>query len=275
MSHIAFLGPEGTFTHQAASILKDKLYDDSTELVYFDTINDVMDAVITSKCVKGVVPIENSIEGPVNVTLDALVHEYDLMIEGEIVLPINHNLMAPKGLELSDISDVYSHPQALAQCHNYILNNSFRVHSTSSTAAACKNIVNFKNSASIGTVKAAELYGLNILDENIQDVDNNETRFVVLSKHDSRPTGDDKTSIVFSLHDDRPGGLYGILGIFAEFSINLSKIESRPSKQGLNKYVFFINFEGHRQDEDIGKILKLIDENTSFFKVLGSYHLIQ
>ena len=93
------------------------------------------------------------------------------------------------------------------------MNNSFRVHSTSSTAAACKNIVNFKNSASIGTVKAAELYGLNILDENIQDVDNNETRFVVLSKHDSRPTGDDKTSIVFSLHDDRPGGLYGILGI--------------------------------------------------------------
>lgn len=234
-----------------------------------------MDAVITSKCVKGVVPIENSIEGPVNVTLDALVHEYDLMIEGEIVLPINHNLMAPKGLKLSDISDVYSHPQALAQCHNYILNNSFRVHSTSSTAAACKNIVNFKNSASIGTVKAAKLYCLNILDENIQDVDNNETRFVVLSKHDSRPTGNDKTSIVFSLHDDRPGGLYGILGIFAEFSINLSKIESRPSKQGLNKYVFFINFEGHRQDEDIGKILKLIDENTSFFKVLGSYHLIQ
>ncbi|WP_048200920.1 prephenate dehydratase [Methanobrevibacter sp. AbM4] len=275
MSHIAFLGPEGTFTHQAASILKDKLYDDSTELVYFDTINDVMDAVITSKCVKGVVPIENSIEGPVNVTLDALVHEYDLMIEGEIVLPINHNLMAPKGLKLSDISDVYSHPQALAQCHNYILNNSFRVHSTSSTAAACKNIVNLKNSASIGTVKAAKLYGLNILDENIQDVDNNETRFVVLSKHDSRPTGNDKTSIVFSLHDDRPGGLYGILGIFAEFSINLSKIESRPSKQGLNKYVFFINFEGHRQDEDIGKILKLIGENTSFFKVLGSYHLIQ
>ncbi len=234
-----------------------------------------MDAVITSKCVKGVVPIENSIEGPVNVTLDALVHEYDLMIEGEIVLPINHNLMAPKGLKLSDISDVYSHPQALAQCHNYILNNSFRVHSTSSTAAACKNIVNFKNSASIGTVKAAKLYGLNILDEDIQDVDNNETRFVVLSKHDSRPTGNDKTSIVFSLHDDRPGGLYGILGIFAEFSINLSKIESRPSKQGLNKYVFFINFEGHRQDEDIGKILKLIGENTSFFKVLGSYHLIQ
>lgn len=96
-----------------------------------------------------------------------------------------------------------------------------------------------------------------------------------MSKHDSRPTGDDKTSIVFSLHDDRPGGLYGILGIFAEFSINLSKIESRPSKQGLNKYVFFINFEGHRQDKDISKILKLIGENTSFFKVLGSYHLIQ
>lgn len=234
-----------------------------------------MDAVVSGKCIKGVVPIENSIEGPVNTTLDALIHEYDLMIEGEIIRPINHNLIGPYGLKKSDISDVYSHPQALAQCHNYILNNHFKVHSTASTAAASKEVKELKNSASIGTLKAAELYGLNVLDKNIQDVDNNETRFVVLSFHDSRPTGNDTTSIAFSLGDDRPGGLYGILGIFAEFKVNLSKIESRPSKKGLNKYVFLINFEGHRSDKDIGKILKLIEENTSFFKLLGSYHLIE
>lgn len=243
----------------------------SNNLLTCDSINHVMDAVISGKCSKGVVPIENSIEGSVNITLDLLVHSYDLLIEKEIIFPINHNLLAPKGVQLEDITDVFSHPQALAQCHNYLIKHNIKPHQTLSTAAASKKISNIEHSASIGTLKSAELYGLNVLEKNIQDVDNNETRFVVISNHDSRPSSNDKTSIVFSLYDDKPGGLYEILSIFANNHINLSKIESRPSKQGLGKYIFFIDLYGHRKNDKICRVLDKVSKNTSFFKVLGSY----
>ncbi|OWT32682.1 chorismate mutase [Methanobrevibacter sp. 87.7] len=265
---IAFLGPEGTFTHEVASKI-------SNDLLACDSINHVMDAVISGKCSKGVVPIENSIEGSVNIILDLLVHSYDLMIEKEIIYPINHNLLAPKGVELKDITDVFSHPQALAQCHNYLIEHNIKPHQTLSTAIASKKINNFKNSASIGTLKSAKIYGLNVVEKNIQDVDNNETRFVVISNHDSRPSSNDKTSIVFSLYDDKPGGLYEILSIFANNHINLSKIESRPSKQGLGKYIFFIDMYGHRKNEKISEILNEVRNNTSFFKILGSYPVFE
>ena len=234
-----------------------------------------MDAITSGDCIKGVVPIENSLGGPINITYDLLSHDYDLKIESEIIININNNLLAPKGVKIEDITDVYSHYQALVQCHNYLEKMGFKIHPTSSTAYAAKIIQKSKNVSAIGTLKAAELYDLHVLKKNIQDATNNQTRFIVLSNNDSNNRINVKTAIVFSLYEDNPGGLYGILGIFAEFNINLTKIESRPSKKYLGDYIFFIDFEGHRKDENISKILTLIENNTSFFKVLGSYYLIE
>lgn len=220
---------------------------------------------------KGVIPIENSIEGPVGLTLDLLVHKFDLKIEREIIISINQNLLSRKDTNIEDIRDVYSHSQALAQCQNYLEKRNMKPHFTLSTAAAAKSIRGMENAAAIGTLKVAELYDLEVLDRNIQDIDNNKTRFIVLSKNDHEITGNDKTSILFSLFDDNPGGLHDILGIFAENNINLTKIESRPSKEGLGKYIFFVDFEGHRNEKKLKNVLNIIKTKTSFNKVLGSY----
>jgi prephenate dehydratase len=261
---IAFFGPAGTFTEEAASRLKG-------ELVAFDSIIEVLEAVKTDRAKKGVVPIENSIEGPVGVTLDLLAQDYDLTIEKEIILPISHNLMVNKGVKLDEIDSVYSHAQPLAQCRIFLEKLGIITHSTSSTAAAAKFINGKKNAAAIGNYRAAELYDLDIIKSDIQDFENNRTRFIVLGKNKSKPMGNDKTSIVFSLYEDRPGGLYEILGYFAGKKINLTKIESRPSKKGLGKYFFFIDFEGHRDDLIVKDILDTIKNNAPFLKLLGSY----
>lgn len=241
------------------------------DLIPYCTIPAVMESVINNETEFGVVPIENSIEGPVGITLDSLAHKFDLKIYKEIIIPINQNLMVNPGTTLEDIEDVYSHAQAIAQCREFILENKIQPHYAVSTANAAKSIVGDKSKAAIGNIKAAELYGLEILKANIQDTSNNETRFVVLSKEDCRSTGRDKTSIIFSIYEDRPGSLYHILGIFEKDNINLTKIESRPSKQGLGKYLFFIDFYGHVDDAKIRNILCEIEENTYFLKVLGSY----
>lgn len=241
------------------------------DLIPYCTIPAVMESVINNETEFGVVPIENSIEGPVGITLDSLAHKFDLKIYKEIIIPINQNLMVNPGTTMEDIEDVYSHAQAIAQCREFILENKIQPHYAVSTANAAKSIVGDKSKAAIGNIKAAELYGLEILKANIQDTSNNETRFVVLSKEDCRSTGRDKTSIIFSIYEDRPGSLYHILGIFEKDNINLTKIESRPSKQGLGKYLFFVDFYGHVVDAKIRNILCEIEENTYFLKVLGSY----
>ena len=279
---VAFLGPQGTFSHQAASLLSD-------DLVSYCSIQSVMAAVEREECVYGLVPIENSIEGPVSLTLDSLIHNFDLKIKNEIIIPINHNLLAAKDMSVDeienvyshsqaaremsveDVSDVYSHSQALGQCQPYLERNNITAHYTLSTAAAAKKVAETGEGAAIGTLKAAELYGLKVIDTNIQENFNNQTRFVVLDKEDSPITGNDKTSISFSLFEDKPGGLYEILSYFVEADINLTKVESRPSKEGLGHYIFFIDLEGHRLDENISPILETLDEITDFFKVLGSY----
>ena len=261
---ISFLGPMGTFSHEAASLLGD-------DLVPFCTIPAVMESIDSGQCMKGIVPIENSIEVPVGITLDALAHEFDLNIVGEIVISINQNLIVNPGSQIGDIKDVYSHQQAISQCQNFIRKHNVQPHYAVSTASAAKSIVGDKSKAAIGHIKSAELYDLEILESNIQDVDNNATRFVVLSKEETEPTGNDKTSIIFSIYEDRPGSLYNILGIFQKYHINLTKIESRPSKQGLGKYLFFVDFYGHYKEDVIKKIIMDIDDNTYFFKVLGSY----
>ena len=217
------------------------------------------------------VPIENSTEGQVGATLDALVLKEGVKIYGEQVIPVNHNLLSNKGTKEEEITDVYSHAQALAQCQRYVNKNKMNPHFTTSTAAAAKEVKLKSNVGAIGTLKAAELYDLEIISKNIQDFKNNETRFIILSKNDHAMTGNDKTSILFSLSDDKPGDLNGILSIFAVNEINLTKIESRPSKKGLGKYIFFVDFEGHKSDEVIKYILNIIKTKTSFMKVLGSY----
>lgn len=264
MPVISFLGPKGTFTHEAANML-------GGNLIPYCTIPAVLESVVNDESVYGVVPIENSIEGPVGITLDSLAHKFELKIFDEIIIPINQNLMVNPGTKMEDIEDVYSHSQAIAQCQEFIIGNKIQPHYVVSTANAAKNIVGHKNKAAIGNSKAAELYGLDIIKPNIQDNDNNETRFVVISKNDHEPTGFDKTSIIFSIYEDKPGGLYDILGIFQKNNINLTKIESRPSKKGLGKYLFFVDFNGHRNDDIIKNIIDQIKDKTYFLKVLGSY----
>ena len=264
ITSISFLGPKGTFTHQAASSI-------SEDLISYCTIPAVFESVNSDETSFGVVPIENSIEGPVGITLDSLAHKFDLKIYGEIIIPINQNLIVNKGVTLEDIEDVYSHSQAIAQCSEFISKNKIQPHYAVSTANAVKSIIGHNSKAAIGNIKAAEIYDLEILKENIQDVDNNETRFVVISKKDHKATGRDKTSIIFSIYEDRPGGLYNILGIFEKNNINLTKIESRPSKKGLGKYLFFVDFNGHKDDKIIQNILSDIKDSTYFLKILGSY----
>lgn len=235
-----------------------------------------MSSVVTGECCKGIVPIENSIEGPVGLTLDLLAHKINLNIEGELIIPINHNLLVDEDnydniIDINTIKDVYSHSQALAQCQNYLENHNMKTHFTLSTAAAAKSIKGKIGVGAIGTLKAAELYGLKAIDKNIQDIKNNQTRFIVLSKDQTEISGNDKTSILFSLFDDNPGGLHDILGVFAEYDINLTKIESRPSKEGLGKYIFFVDFEGHRDETNISNILNTVEKKVSYMKILGSY----
>ncbi len=261
---IGFFGPSGSFTEEAASLIGDGL-------VSFDSILDVLDAVEKNVVNIGVVPIENSIEGPVGVTLDLLVHDYDLKIKREIIIPISHNLLINPDADISDVRFVYSHIQALSQCRKFTEGLGVVVNATPSTSAAAEMVKGKRNSGAIGTKRAAEIYGLKIAASDIQDYKNNVTRFVVIDKNDHDKTGNDKTSIVFSIMEDRPGGLYEILEVFADNSINLTKIESRPSKEKLGSYIFFVDFEGHRSDKLIGYILNIIRSKVGYIKVLGSY----
>lgn len=268
MDLVSFLGPSGTFSHEVASEISDNL-------LPLCTIPAVMESVNQNECKFGVVPIENSIEGPVGITLDLFAHKYDLKIFREFVIPINHNLLINKEADISEITEIYSHSQAISQCQEFISKNNFCEHFTVSTAKACKFIKGKNNCAAIGSSKASEIYDLKIARSEIQDRKNNKTRFVVLSKTDYRPTGRDKTSIMFSFGDDCPGQLYKILGIFNRYNINLTKIESRPTKEGLGDYFFFIDFEGHRLNSSISELLDEVKNNTQRFKILGSYPLFK
>ena len=193
------------------------------DLIPYCTIPAVMESVANGDCSFGVVPIENSIEGPVGITLDSLAHKFDLKIFKEIIIPINQNLIVNPGCKMEDITDVYSHAQAIAQCQEYISDHGIQPHYAVSTASAAKSIIGDKSKAAICNAKVVELYGLEILESNIQDMDNNVTRFVVLSKQSHEITGNDKTSIIFSIYEDRPGSLYNVLGIFQKKQYKFNK----------------------------------------------------
>lgn len=269
-SSLGFLGPHGTYTEEAAleyAVGKGML------LKEYRTIDQVIQGVSEGQVDEGVVPMENSVEGSVNLTLDMLAHEVDLKIRGEIIRSISHSLLVPPGTEKGDIVKIYSHSQALSQCRRYLNRNFSRatVEVTGSTAQAAASVAHMgRGAAAIAPERNAAIYGLWVIDRGIQDHNCNVTRFVVLSREDHPYTGTDKTSIVLSIAD-RPGSLYNLLGIFASRKINLTRIESRPAKKNLGDYLFFIDFEGHRREEKVMETLQRIKEFSGFIKVFGSY----
>ena len=266
---VAYLGPPGTFTEEAAL-----LYAEKAQLVPFSSIPAVASAVDTGIAEEGIVAIENSLEGSVTDTLDLLIHESRLLIRYELVLPIEHHLLVKSGTESPEVEAIFSHPQALAQCRHF-LEQCFpqaRAVAALSTAAAVEQMMSSSiPAAAIGTQRAAELYGAQILARSIQDQSPNLTRFVVLAREDHPPTGKDKTSLCFSFAEDRPGLLYEVLKEFADCNINLAKVESRPSKEILGKYIFLVDLDGHRQDSLVSQVLAKVKANASLFKVFGSY----
>jgi prephenate dehydratase len=266
---LAYLGPPGTFSEEAA--LK---YNEKADLVPFYSVPAVAAAVETGLAEEGVVAIENSLEGSVTDTLDLLIHESKLLIRRELVLPIEHHLLAKPGTKALEIEAVFSHPQALAQCRRFLercFPKAQMVAALSTTAAVEQMMSSPTPAAAIGTQRAAQLYGAQILARNIQERSPNLTRFVVLAREDHPPTGRDKTSLCFSFAEDRPGLLYDVLKEFASCNINLAKVESRPSKESLGRYIFLVDLEGHRQDPAISQVLSKVKARTSLFKVFGSY----
>ena len=266
----AFLGPRGTFSEDAAL-----LRTDSDDLVAFSSFPALVSAVETGLAGEAVLPIENSLEGAVSTTLDLLIHETTLRIAGELVLPVRHFLITAPGVKLEDVRIVTSHPQPFGQCRRFLDRCLPGVEQVAalSTAGAVQDVVSSGSTdrAAIGTARAAELYGGAILAHDIQDVHTNVTRFVVLTREDTPPTGDDKTSIAFRVLEDVPGALHTVLGELADETIQMTKIESRPSKGWLGDYIFLIDFLGHRQDDRVARMLDRIRARCSMLKVFGSY----
>jgi prephenate dehydratase len=270
---VGFLGPWGTYTEEALLKLFPSISDNS--LVPYATEVDVLKAVENGEVDKGVVPIENSIEGSVNATLDVLAFDTNLHIEREIVIPIHHCLMVKPGVNVGEIKTVKSHPQSLAQCRGYIAKTLAGVNAepSSSNALAVK-IVSERDDrtlAAIGPKVAAKTYGLEILDEGIADFEENQTRFVLVGRDSALRTGRDKTSIVCFIYEDRPGSLLLILQEFAYRYLNLTKIQSRPTRKGLGSYCFFIDIEGHTDDEAVASAIKCLKCKIREVKILGSY----
>ncbi|MFH1402804.1 MAG: prephenate dehydratase [Candidatus Altiarchaeota archaeon] len=260
--NIGVLGPKGTFTEQAAS----KLYP-GAGFTYLDDVGDVFEYVNSGKGL-GVVAIENSLEGSVGKTLACLM-EYDLKICGETTLDINLCLIADEGVCVGDVRIVRSHPHALAQCKKYFKEKmpGVKTQTTTSTVTAIKEVKGKKDVAAVGPREAAGEYGLTVIAENIQDLDS-QTRFIAISEEG---VWGDKTSVIFALKD-KPGALYNILKIFAENKINLTKIESRPSRRKLGEYVFFMDFNNNGLDkEGVDGLLDEMRDDTTFLKYLGSY----
>ena len=265
---IAILGPEATFTHAAADLHFGHAY----EGLFQTTINDVFSAVEVGRADFGVVPVENSIEGVVNHTLDCLL-DSSLQLCGEIEMRVHHDLIS-NALSLGDVTSVYAHPQALAQCRHWL---NRRLPGTdlipsNSTAEAVKMICEIEGAAAIGSKAAADLYGVDVLYPNIEDKQNNTTRFLVIGTIGTEPTGNDKTSILLSKSNE-PGSLFKLLEPFATYGVNMTKIESRPSQKEMWDYVFFIDFYGHAQDEKVKSLFSELRDRASLFKLLGSYPL--
>ncbi|MGH9924828.1 MAG: prephenate dehydratase [Nitrososphaeraceae archaeon] len=265
---VAFQGEKGAYSELAVI----QFFPNSTPIPA-RSFQEVIETLLSGLSDYAVVPIENSIEGSVNEVYDLLLQS-DLFVIGETYQRIHHCLIAIKGTDRGSLKEVYSHPQALAQCRHYLNEKKLDPVPVYDTAGAVKMIKlgQNKSAAAIGSKRAAEIYGMEILDVGIEDSKNNFTRFYILSRDptDTKPSGNDGTSIIFSVKH-APGSLVNILSEFARREINLTKIESRPTKKTPWEYNFFTDFEGHVLDARIRDVLRVIEPKTAFVKILGSY----
>ncbi|HNQ34707.1 MAG TPA: prephenate dehydratase [bacterium] len=264
-TRIAYLGPEATFTHQAAL----KTFGSQALFLPQKSTSSVFSAVEKSGADYGVVPVENSTEGVVSHTLDMFM-DSDLKIVNEVLLPVRHHLLGFGSLK--EVREVYSHPQALGQCQRWLEENLVKVtlHETESTAEAARLVSNRKGAAALASEIAATLYGLPIMVRDVQDHSRNYTRFLVIGRHFSGRTGRDRTSILFSIKD-RVGALHDMLLPFQGQGLNLTKIESRPTKRRAWEYVFFVDFLGYKDDPEVREALSELEKLCLFLRVLGSY----
>lgn len=262
---IGYLGPPGSFSEEAA-LEVGKIQD----LINFTSFR-LVKALEEEKVQKAVLPIENSIEGSVNWVFDFLFrNNFPFVIENEVICPIKQNLIGFG--QIPNLEVVYSHPQALAQCRKFLSELGVKTKDTDSTSEAVQLVAEGKNPtiAALGTKRAAEIYYATVIKENVNDNDNNQTRFIILGKEKKERTEKDKTSFIFGTKD-KPGALYRVLEVFDVLRINMTMIISRPSKRRLGEYVFFIDIEGHQQEDDLKIAFRKIKERVSFLKVLGSY----
>ena len=267
MKTVAFQGERGAYGESAVY----QFFGSTTQVKPCMDFRDVFENVKKQEVQAGVVPVENSLEGSVNQNYD-LFFNYDLKVCGEVIVKIAHCLIANPGTSIDQIKTVYSHPQALAQCRNFLQKSKWELIPAYDTAGSVKLIKEkkLKDAAAIASERAAEIYGMQILARDIADNKENYTRFFVLSKEDSPATGKDKTSIIFSAKHE-PGSLYHALGEFAKRKINLTRIESRPTKKTLWEYNFYLDFEGHRTEPKCAEALKALEKYAIFTRILGSY----
>jgi chorismate mutase / prephenate dehydratase len=263
---VAYLGPEATFTHEASR----RSFGASVELVPQATVAEVFTLVERGEAEHGVVPVENSMEGAVTHTLDELMNS-PLKICGEVYLPVSQNLIS-KESSLERVRVVCSHPMALSQAATWLRHElpGARLEEVESTAQAARRTALEAGTAAVGSVLAAEAHGLNVLARNIQDARTNATRFIVLGRRWAGRTGEDKTSVVFSVKD-RPGVLRDALSAFAEEDVNLTRIESRPSRKRAWTYVFFADFRGHPEEERVKRALAALEEHCPYVSLIGAY----
>jgi chorismate mutase / prephenate dehydratase len=264
---IAFQGERGAYSESAVF----QFFGAETQVKPCKEFKDVFENVKKQQTQFGVVPVENSLEGSVNQNYDLFL-KYNLKVCGEVIVKIEHYLIANPNVSLADIKAVYSHPQALAQCRHFLEEFGHELIPTYDTAGSVKMLKEkgLTNAAAIASERAAKIYDMQILANDIADNPENYTRFFILSKEDSAATGKDKTSIIFSAAH-KPSSLYHALGEFAKRDINLTKIESRPTKQTAWEYNFYLDFEGHRTEKRCAEALKALEQYASFIKVLGSY----
>lgn len=267
---LSYLGPRGTYTEAAAL-----LFDAAADLTPHPTVASAVAAVRDGSADAAVCAMENSIEGSVSIeTTDLLLDPATGMhVYGEVVLPIQHMLVGAPGLDLTKATTVYSHPNALGQCRQHLAQlapNAKPVAALSTTAAIEASLAQ-PGTLAIGGERAASIYGAHIYARNIGDESGNATRFVVLAREDHAPTGDDKTSLAFTTAHDRPGSLVEVLHRFASRGINLTRIESRPTRRQLGTYIFWVDIQGHRTDPDLAEALAEVQAIASWLVVLGSY----
>ena len=267
MAKVAFQGERGAFSEDAAT----KLFGTNIDFVPRMSLREVFELVTQDKVEFGVVPLENSQAGSINDTYDLLL-VYPLNVFAEVILKVSHCLMALPGEKLEDIRTIYSHPQALAQCDEFLSKLKVEIVPNYDTAGSAKMIreKKLKNCAAIASRRAADIYGLEILAPEIETSANNYTKFVAVSQQKAKPAQRNKTSLVFAA-EHKPGSLYRVLGIFATRNINLTKLESRPSRTKPWEYVFYADFEGHLDGKAYQEAMGELQGETTFIKILGSY----